>query len=62
MENAHGAMHFPGTHLMLELWRHADLSGRIRTCGQNKLNAHLFGEERVDVGFEDQWIDNSSIG
>jgi hypothetical protein len=27
-----------------------------RTCGQNKLNAHLFGEERVDVGFEDQWI------
>jgi hypothetical protein len=26
----------------------------------NKLNAHLFGEERVDVGFEDQWIDNSS--
>ena len=39
----------------------ADLSGRIRTCGQNKLNAHLFGEERVDVGFEDQWIDNSSM-
>ena len=28
---------------------------------QNKLNAHLFGEERVDVGFEDQWIDNSSM-
>ena len=28
--------------------------GRIRTCGQNKLHAHLFGEERVDVGFEDQ--------
>jgi hypothetical protein len=25
----------------------ADLSGRIRTCGQNKLNAHLFGEERA---------------
>ena len=24
-------------------WRDADLSGRIRTCGQNKLNAHLFG-------------------
>ena len=39
----------------------ADLSRRIRTCGQNKLNAHLFGEERVDVGFEDQWIDNSSM-
>jgi hypothetical protein len=39
----------------------ADLSGRIRTCGQNKLNAHLFGEERVDFGFEDQWIDNSSM-
>jgi hypothetical protein len=39
----------------------ADLSGRIRTCGQNKLNAPLFGEERVDVGFEDQWIDNSSM-
>src|ERR1017187_567641 len=37
------------------------LSGRIRTCWQNKLNAHLFGEERVDVGFEDQWIDNSSM-
>jgi hypothetical protein len=34
---------------------------RIRTCEQNKLNAHLFGEERVDVGFEDQWIDNSSM-
>ena len=29
--------------------------------GQNKLNVHLFGEERVDVGFEDQWIDNSSM-
>ena len=42
-------------------FRYADLSGRIRTCGQNKLNAHLFGEERVDVGFEDQWIDNSSM-
>jgi hypothetical protein len=27
----------------------------------NKLNAHLFGEERVDVVFEDQWIDNSSM-
>jgi hypothetical protein len=39
----------------------ADLSRRIRTCGQNKLNAHPFGEERVDVGFEDQWIDNSSM-
>jgi hypothetical protein len=39
----------------------ADLSGRIRTCGQNRLNAHLFGVERVDVGFEDQWIDNSSM-
>jgi hypothetical protein len=39
----------------------AHLSGRIRTCGQNKLNAHLFGEERVDVGFEDQWIDSSSM-
>ena len=24
-----------------------DLSGRTRTCGQNKLNAHLFGEERA---------------
>jgi hypothetical protein len=33
----------------------------FRTCGQNKLNAHLFGEERVDVGFEDQWIVNSSM-
>jgi hypothetical protein len=32
-----------------------------RTCGQNKLHAHLFGEERVDVGFEDQWIDISSL-
>jgi len=31
----------------------ADLSGRIRTCEQNKLHAHLFGEERVDVGFDD---------
>ena len=41
--------------------RDADLSGRIRTCGQNKLNTHLFGEERVDVGFEDQWIDHSSM-
>ena len=38
-----------------------DFSGRIRTCEQNKLNAQLFGEERVDVGFEDQWIDNSSM-
>jgi hypothetical protein len=38
----------------------ADLSGRIRTCGQNKLHAQLFGEERVDVGF-DQWIDISSL-
>jgi hypothetical protein len=37
------------------------LSRRIRICGQNKLHAHLFGEERVDVGFEDQWIDNSSM-
>jgi hypothetical protein len=36
-------------------------SGRIRTCGQNKLNAHLFGEEHVDAGFEDQWIDNSGM-
>jgi hypothetical protein len=26
-----------------------------------RLHAHLFGEERVDVGFEDQWIDNSSM-
>jgi hypothetical protein len=42
-------------------YKASDLSGRIRTCGQNKLNAHLFGEERVDVGFEDQWIDNSSM-
>jgi hypothetical protein len=25
------------------------------------MHAHLFGEERVDVGFEDQWIDNSSM-
>jgi beta-xylosidase len=41
--------------------RQDDLSGRIRTCGQKKLHAHLFGEERVDVGFEDQWIDNSSM-
>ena len=32
------------------------LIGTIRTCGQNKLHAHLFGEERVDVGFEEQWI------
>jgi hypothetical protein len=39
----------------------ADLSGRIRTCGQNKLHARLFGEERANVGFEDQWIDLSSI-
>jgi hypothetical protein len=32
-------------------WRtEAELSGRIRTCGQNKLHAHLFGEERVHVG------------
>jgi putative transposase len=31
----------------------ADLSGRIRSCGQNELNARLFGEERVDVGFGD---------
>ncbi|WP_174240675.1 hypothetical protein [Granulicella sp. S156] len=37
------------------------LAGRIRTCGQNKLNAHLYGEERVDVGFEEQWIYNSSM-
>jgi hypothetical protein len=29
--------------------------GRIRTCGKNELNAHLFGEEPVAVGFEDQW-------
>jgi hypothetical protein len=47
--------------LLADLWTLADLSERIRTCGQNKLNAHLFGEERVDVGFEDQWIDNSSM-
>ena len=39
----------------------ADLSARIRNCGQNKPHAHLFGKERVDVGFEDQWIDNSSM-
>ena len=39
----------------------ADLSGRIRTCGQNKLYAHLFGEERVDVGFEDHQIDISRM-
>ena len=50
---------FLGTYLM-ELPQ-ADLSGRIRTCGQNKLHAHLFGEERVAVGFQDQWIDNSSM-
>jgi hypothetical protein len=37
----------------------ADLSGRILTSGHNKLNAHLCGEERIDVRFEDQWIDNS---
>jgi hypothetical protein len=37
------------------------LSGRLRTCGQKKLHAHLFGEERVDVGFEDRWIDNTSM-
>jgi hypothetical protein len=36
-----------------------DISGRIRTCGQNKWNAQLFGEERVAVGFEDQWIDKN---
>lgn len=42
-------------------WCHADLSERIRNGGQNKLHAHLFGKERVDVGFEDQWIDNSSM-
>jgi hypothetical protein len=46
---------------LLGHYRQADLLGRIRTCGQNELNAHLFGEERVDVGFEDQWIDNSSM-
>jgi len=28
---------------------------------QNKLNAHLFGEVRVHVAFEDQWMDNSSM-
>jgi len=37
------------------------LIGTIRTCGQNKLHAHLFGEERVDVGFEEQWIAISSM-
>jgi hypothetical protein len=25
------------------------------------VNAHRFSEERVDVGFEDQWIDNTSM-
>jgi hypothetical protein len=45
----------------LDSGRHADLSGRIRTCGQNKLNAYLFGEACVDVGLENQWIDNSSL-
>jgi hypothetical protein len=42
-------------------WRGADLSGRIRTCGQDKLTAHPIGKERVDGGFEDHWIDNSSM-
>ena len=29
--------------------------------GKNKLHVRLFGEERVDVGFEDQWIAISSM-
>jgi hypothetical protein len=36
------------------------LIGTTSPCGKNKLNAHLFGEEHVDVGFYNQWIDNSS--
>jgi hypothetical protein len=28
---------------------------------QNKPHAHLFGEERVDAGFKDQCIDDSSM-
>ena len=44
----------PSPNLRPDHFREDDLSGRIRTCGQNKLNAHRFGEERVDVGFEDQ--------
>jgi hypothetical protein len=51
---------YQGIRYWQELNRH-DLSGRIRTCGQDKLNAQLFGEDRVDVVFEDQWIDNSSM-
>ena len=39
----------------------ADLSGRIRACWQNKLNAHLFGEGRFDVGLGGRSIDNSSM-
>ena len=44
-----------------QLPKNSALSRQRSTCGQNKLNAHLFGEERVDIGFEDQWIDNSSM-
>ena len=44
-----------------QLPKNSALSQQRSTCGQNKLNAHLFGEERVDVGFEDQWIDNSRM-
>jgi hypothetical protein len=41
-------------------------SGRIVRHSENgralnEICAHLFGEERVDAGFEGQWIDNSSM-
>jgi hypothetical protein len=51
----------PHRHRFKDSSRNADVSGRIRTCGRNKLHAHLFGEDRVDVGFEDQWMDNFSM-
>jgi hypothetical protein len=35
--------------------------GEFAPAGKNNLNAHPLGEERVDVDFEDQRIDNSRI-
>jgi hypothetical protein len=47
--------------LQSDVAKNGDPQRQLRACGQNKLHAHLFSEERVDVGFEDQWIDNSGM-
>jgi len=40
-----------------------DFSKTCRSSALSKISRTLtyFGEERVDVGFEDQWIDNSGM-